>query len=119
MSTNTHKRAEEGLAPTLARVLEAQRAGTPAMIVQREPPKEADPEAVVEMVDIPSDLFIQCPKERGALIPGVTCETCDYFHGLNIRMKGPKIAFEAKYTSLCKYPQQRAFFKVKLPNAGA
>lgn len=79
----------------------------------------AKQEEVVDTVDIPADVFVQCPKESMALVPGTTCEACEHFHGLNIRMDGPTIAFASKYTSLCRWPQQRAFFTVKLPNASS
>jgi hypothetical protein len=79
----------------------------PAMIVQREtPPTEA-------MVEIPANALIQCPKV-GRLIRGTRCETCEFFEALNIRMQGPKIAFEAKYTCVCKYPTQRVFYNAEL-----
>lgn len=68
-------------------------------------------------VELPDNVFVECPLAGKKLIPIVRCNGCEHYVGLLERFPDEKIPFAKRFMVGCRHPFARALFEVEL-NAG-
>jgi hypothetical protein len=65
-------------------------------------------------VELPDNVFVECPKAGKRLIPALRCNLCEHYVGMVERFPGENIPFAKRYMVGCRHPFARALFEVEL-----
>ena len=68
-------------------------------------------------VEIPKDVFVQCPMKGFKLRGAVLCIGCEHFCGLVDKIDGPAVGFESRYGVGCKHPINRRLVKMEMADS--
>ena len=65
------------------------------------------------LIEIPDEALIECPKCRPQWSVVAECPGCEYYKGLVLRADGPQLRFAQKYLVSCAHPRGMAVIERK------